>query len=509
MMRRLILLLLVLSPVAGVVAQTAFHYSADLRKLKNDPVPVTFRASGIAGSEVIFRMPKMVPGIYANLDFGRNIRSIAATSAGKKLKVDRIDTNSWKISGITGSVEIGYKVDDDFEDFDEKRKAAYCSPRSLFKADTVFLVNHNSLFGYLEGYTQSPVEVSIDQPGLMYAASSLDKKEVSPGRTVFSAGSYNELVDNPVLIAQADTAIIRLGEVKVMIACYSTSGKKLAADMAGFIEPLLKKQKNYLGGKLPVDRYTFLLYHFATNDYNSYMFDGLEHGQSTMILLNMPTDKEMIRKPLYSVASHEFFHTVLPLTLHAEQIEYYDFKGPEMSKHLWLYEGMTEYFTIHMPAREGLTDLNGFMESITEKITTMNRMKNDISLAQLGLQSVERQDEYMNAYARGTLVCMALDIELRSRSGGSYGVQQLIADLGKKYGKNKPFKDEELFRVMEEVSGKPGIADFLVKYIDRNELPPVSGSLEKVGLMVKDGRVVEVPGASAGALLLRKQWCGL
>jgi M61 glycyl aminopeptidase len=39
------------------------------------------------------------------------------------------------------------------------------------------------------------------------------------------------------------------------------------------------------------------------------------------------------------VASHEFFHIITPLSIHAKEIQYYDYLNPVLSKHLWLVAG--------------------------------------------------------------------------------------------------------------------------------------------------------------------------
>ena len=33
-----------------------------------------------------------------------------------------------------------------------------------------------------------------------------------------------------------------------------------------------------------------------------------------------------------------------PLSVHSEEIHSFDFNEPNMSMHLWMYEGVTEYF---------------------------------------------------------------------------------------------------------------------------------------------------------------------
>ena len=70
---------------------------------------------------------------------------------------------------------------------------------------------------------------------------------------------------------------------------------------------------------------------------------ALEHGNSSFYVLpdfGDSTFTSMIKR----VALHEFMHIFTPLNLHSEQIGNFDYVEPKMSKHLWLYEGVTEYF---------------------------------------------------------------------------------------------------------------------------------------------------------------------
>jgi predicted metalloprotease with PDZ domain len=55
--------------------------------------------------------------------------------------------------------------------------------------------------------------------------------------------------------------------------------------------------------------------------------------------------KEELVKSMMDVVSHEFFHIVTPLSIHSKEIQYFDY-NPKMSEHLWMYEGVTEYFNL-------------------------------------------------------------------------------------------------------------------------------------------------------------------
>jgi predicted metalloprotease with PDZ domain len=76
---------------------------------------------------------------------------------------------------------------------------------------------------------------------------------------------------------------------------------------------------------------------------------------------------------------------------------------------------------------------------------------------------------------------MCLDINLRKLSGGKYGTQNLVADLGKKFGKNKAFQDDQLFDEITKLT-YPEIGEFLNKYVGGAESLPLKETLELVGV---------------------------
>jgi predicted metalloprotease with PDZ domain len=180
--------------------------------------------------------------------------------------------------------------------------------------------------------------------------------------------------------------------------------------------------------------------------------------------------------------SHEFFHTLIPLGLHSREIANFDFNNPTFSKHLWLYEGMTEYFTIHMPVKQRMRSLDEFIRTVEGKISGMKKFDNSVSFTELSKNVMSMPDEYMNVYSKGALINLCLDIELRRLSDGAFGVQNLVSDLMKKYGKDKPFNDDDLFDDIYEITGYPETKTFIEKHIEGTEELPLKETLRQVGL---------------------------
>ena len=57
-----------------------------------------------------------------------------------------------------------------------------------------------------------------------------------------------------------DTTVIKVGNTDVLISVYSPNKKITSKFLAEKLDTLLQAQGKYLGGKLPVDKYAFIIY---------------------------------------------------------------------------------------------------------------------------------------------------------------------------------------------------------------------------------------------------------
>ncbi|MCC6414222.1 MAG: peptidase M61 [Saprospiraceae bacterium] len=485
------------------------HYKIDLLTIVNDKVYVQLETPKQDKEVIDFLFPRIVPGIYGTMHFAENVNNLKAYDAsGRALEVERPEPHRFRIRNADELAQIRYHVDDGWDEFDEKyREGFYRSAESSFHFDSFAVINHNSLIGYFEGQSNLPVQLDVYRPGDWYGATTLHRGKSTYNMDVFRADSYRELVDNPILYTRPDTVWLHIGETDVCVAAFSNTGQKLARGIANNIEPLLRNQAAYLGGKLPVDAYCFMMYH-ALGSPNSYSGDGLEHATSTLCLLQCPLDSGAVGDFVYGLASHEFFHIVTPLNIHSENIQEYDFVQPTMSRHLWLYEGMTEYATIHMPVWQGMDDgFRSFLQKIADKLQQMSKFDDALPLEKLSLEAMERQDQYYNVYLKGTFVCLLLDLELRQRSHGKYGTRDLMRDLSARYGPDKPFVDADLYQVIADMT-YPEIREFFSRYVEGSERLPLEEALLKAGIVVDSQKfnVSLVRNPTPEQAQLRKWW---
>ena len=212
---------------------------------------------------------------------------------------------------------------------------------------------------------------------------------------------------------------------------------------------MMKAQKAFLGDANDTPSYDILLHLMDMErlQYFGGMMGALEHHTSTTVVFvdDMPAGE--LTQSLVDVVSHEFFHTLTPLNVHSEEIHNFEYNTPVMSKHLWMYEGTTEYFANLFQINQGLIDEADFYNRLLEKINYAQRYDDTMSFTEMSAGIVDEpyQSNYGNVYQKGALINMCLDIIIREQSGGARGILSVMQELARKYGKENPFQDDALF----------------------------------------------------------------
>ena len=481
-----------------------YNYTVDLTAAKNDQLLVELDVPDMAKAPktLKFFIPKIVPGTYAIYNYGKFVEDFKAFDAkGKELKVSHTDPNTWEIKKSKKLAKISYHVNDSWDADAEMQKPLPFEPAgSNIETDKNFVINTHCFFGYFEGMTKRPYTVKFKRPTDFLGATSLQRKTSDKESDTFVAANYNDLADGPIMYNKADTAMVKIGNADVLISVYSPTGKVKAAFVKDQIKPTLNAQMQYLGGKLPVDRYAFIIYLTdgitATGSYGA-----LEHSYSSFYVLP-EMEPERIAQTVRDVAAHEFFHIVTPLNIHSEEIQDFDFINPKMSQHLWLYEGTTEYKASHVQVMYGMMALPKYIDVLNEKIieslsakdreTGKLRYDDALSFTEMSKDVlVKHKDQYNNVYAKGTLIGLCLDILLNKNSNGKYNLNKLMDDLAKEYGKTKAFKDEDLFSKIYEVSKQPDLKDFFQKYVIGTTPLPLESTLRQVGIEYSRSKMVK------------------
>ncbi len=458
-----------------------YRFTIDLNRVTDDKVYVELITPTINQKTITYHLPKIIPGTYSEDDYGRYIEQFKAfDKKGNPLAVTKSDVNSWAIADANKLYKLSYWVNDSYDDSSTKQ-VIFEPAGSNIQKDTNYVINNHCFLGYFDDMKAMTYELKVLHPAGMYGSTALTDSDKSVTVDRFITESYNRMVDNPIMYDVPDTSVIRVGNTDVLISVYSPTKKVSSAFLAQKLDTLLQAQGKYLGGRLPVDKYAFIIYLDKKYGYSGGE-GALEHSYCSMYYYPERAAAQLA-KEFVDHAAHEFFHIITPLTIHSEEIQYFDFNSPKMSRHLWLYEGSTEYHAYMVQEKYGLISPKELLDVWSGKITNSRTAYNDtVPFTTMSSQILgDYKRQFGNVYQKGALISLCLDIKLLQLSKGKYGIMNLIHDLSGKYGKQKGFKDTALFGEIEKLT-YPEIKDFLDTYVGGPKPLPLQEIFSIVGV---------------------------
>ncbi|MCX6140611.1 MAG: hypothetical protein NTX15_07275 [Candidatus Kapabacteria bacterium] len=493
MRNTLLALCLVLVCGLSLHAQDRYRVNIDLANVANDRVHISMWPPRIDSDTALVVFPVTVPGTYEEHNWWKLVRNFRAIdSALHDLPVHRSVDSQFVVENARNLRFISYELEDSFDDT-TSGVDAFAPAGTDFEADSVFVLNHGGIICYVNGKQRVPFQINVTRPKHLFGGSSLNIARISDTLDTYLADTYDQLVDSPVLYSLPDTATFVVNGVRVLVQCAHPGTDTVAPAYAKELTRLTKTIGVFLG-KMPVNNYAFLFYLWKgdkTKVANPGGMGALEHGNSSFYFLGFQ------KRPigLGEVAVHEFLHILVPLNLHSEEIEYFNFRAPKMSQHLWLYEGTTEYFSTLAPLHDSTIKENAFRRDIEGKLKDQERLPKEFSLTEFSkdVLSVEGQRLYPIVYTYGAVNAFYLDIVIREASGGSMGLLDVIYRLMQDFGPSRPFEDDSLFTLIERVTS-PKVRAYLDKYVKGKERIPSAEILAKIGWTYIPEKRSTVPG---------------
>lgn len=462
------------------VAQPKYEYSVDLTKVDNDELLVNLVCPVIKTKQTNFYLPKIVPGTYMNSNYGKYVRDLSATDKnGKALPVKKTDDNTWQISNANKLYTISYRVEDTWYSKIDNKVYTMCGTN--FEEGKNFVLNMPGLFGYFEDMKNIPFRLSFTKPSGFYGATGLTPTVTTNTKDEFLCDNADQLYDSPIMYSLPDTTTIRVGNTEVLVALYSPNKLATSKFLADSLRKFLYGARDYLGGKLPVKKYAFLFY-LNGEQPRMETTGAWEHSYSSFYSVDEQPEKEGIHFWV-DIAAHEFFHIVTPLTISSKEVKEFNYNRTVLSKHLWLYEGSTEYYSQHMQAWAGIKTPEQFLENLSQKIGISKMYMNDsLSFTELSKESAgKHKEQYGNVYLKGAMINASLDLYLLHLSNALYSLRNLKHDLGIKFGKDAYFMDDSLFNYITQLT-YPEIGNFFKMYVEGNKTIPYDQFLSYAGV---------------------------
>ena len=479
-------LILVACNIKPKQEKSGVSISLDLVNIENDQVKAIHDPSVISTETTTFYIPKTIPGTYAINNYGQFVEGFSAISYdGESLPVKQLNQNSWEISNAKELDKVQYLVNDTY---DIEGEGDVFSPAGTnIVADEHFMLNLHGFVGYFEGMQEEVHQLEVKRPNDLVASTSLpvasQMNEVDYTTDEFVTNRYFGIIDNPIMYAKPDTTSFDIQGMQVELSIYSPNKTYSTKDLKPALEEMIQAQKAFLGDIDNTPVYSILLYLSDMEATDARGFGALEHHTSTTVVLPETMPLEQLKQTMTDVVSHEFFHIITPLNIHSNEVHYFGYNDPKMSKHLWMYEGVTEYFANLFQVNQGLISEQEFYNRINDKISTAASFDRTMPFTEMSENILEKEykDSYYNVYQKGALIGMTLDIKLRELSNGEMGILDLMKKLISKYGKEQPFNDNELFDDIVAMT-YPEIEDYFSTYISGTTPLDFELFFDKVGL---------------------------
>ena len=495
---------LLLLAAASLRAQE-LRYTVDVRERGSHTIGVTLSVDSLAVGDTLFQFAATAPGTYQTMDIGRFVQGFTAVDRrGRTVTTRKVSTNQWRIAEPRRVRTIRYRVHDTWHTPIPEFRVYPMAGTAIEREHA--LLNWQAMIGFPLTQQGSRFRVRVLRARDWQVATAL--REVDGA---FEAESYDALVDSPVLMGRLTSQSICVTGVPVQIAVHSPTNKITATQLAGAMRDMLQAAGRFLGA-LPVDRYAFLFDFAPVAEGDA--TGAWEHAYSSAYTLAEEPFTAESGDRITWMAAHEFFHIVTPLHLHSEIVERFDYQRPVPSRHLWLYEGVTEWAAQKLRQEGGLEPLEQYLAELAAK-ARRDRLQFDTtySLTELARTSYTAAGarQYGNIYMRGALVAGLLDIRLLELSGGARGLKSLVLDLSRDFGVARPFPEDSLIDIVVART-HPEIRDFFTRWVEGAQPLPLREYYGKLGITVEMNergvptRFALAPDATPEQLRLREAW---
>lgn len=513
-----ICIILLFSTATASDRNLRYDYRVDLNTIEKNRYRVELACAEFSQDTLIYHFPWIIPGTYQEANYGKYIHHLKALDEdGQSIKVKKQGKNTFIITPANKISSINYWVSATWDS--RKLRTIWPMAGTGILEDRIFAINAGGVFGYFHGQEGIPVDMHYTYPDHLYAMTVLEQSSSVSGEVSISTSDYHELVDSPILFAYPDTSSFDIHNTDVLVGfSHETDDTRRAMILKEALEPSMAAIAGYIDD-LPADEYAYLVYY--ANEYGlgsildnprflilkglTYvMMNGLpmggalEHNKSSFYYLPDPGPGYTagVTEIIESIAIHEFMHILTPLNLRSELIHDWDYNDPVMSKHLWLYEGVTEYMSEIIQANGGMKSPKEFIcYTMKRKIRSGEKFPLEkMSFTEMSEKVLEKpySKQFTQVYQRGAVMGMLLDIEIIRLTEGRKRLIDVMYELIAEFGPDKPMVEDEVFELFT-AKVHPELRDFFTRYIEGKEPLPYAKVLEHVGVIYESDITTNLP----------------
>ncbi len=434
----------------------------------------------------VFSMPAWIPGSYMIRDYARHVVSLEATADGRPVAVEKLDKTTWRCAPADSALTLRYLV----YAWDLSVRGAHLdTTHAYFNGPCVFLA--------AEGKEDCPVRLEVLPPNgevrgewrLATSMRRLSGDDYHFGS--FEADDYDELIDHPFEIGELDIGEFAVDGIPHVIAV--RGARRFDLDrVCRDIAQVCAEHHRLLGAPEDLDRYVFLLHAMGEG------YGGLEHRWSSSLVckraeLPRPgeTDIDDGYRRFLGLVSHEYFHLWNVKRMKPAVFTPYDLRAESHTGLLWVFEGITSYYDDLALVRSGIIDAASYLELLGQTITrvwrTPGRRVQSLEASSFDAWTkLYQQDEngpnsIISYYTKGALVALALDLTLRTNTGGC-NLDVVMRECWRLFGETgEGMPERGIEAIAAELSGLE-LDEFFERYVRGTEDPPLADLLARVGV---------------------------
>lgn len=408
-------------------------------------IDVELSFSTIGKKQTVLQLPTWRPGRYELGNFAKNIRAFQVFDAqNKAVPFQKTSTHTWVIeSKKSQPLRVVYQY-----------YANELNAGSTWVDGKQLYINPVNCLMYIEGMQNEPCELSFDVPRNYIIATALSKNK----QNIFTAKNFDELADSPAICS----ATIKHGCYKVQGVDFHVwfqgecqpTWEKLIADFSKFTEKQLETMSSF-----PFKSYHFL---FQIVPYQAY--HGVEHSNSTVILLGPSYDVMNLTfyEELLGVSSHELFHAWNVKSIRPADMLPYDFTKENYTELGYLTEGVTTYLGDLFLSKSNIFNEERYVKELHKLLDrhSLNYGRFNYSVCESSFDtwldgySKGIPNRKGSIYTEGALLALCIDLLLINNSKATINLGKVMQVLFKDYAlKEIGITEEIIIKTIEDLGG--------------------------------------------------------
>ncbi|WP_247232497.1 M61 family metallopeptidase [Telluribacter sp. SYSU D00476] len=408
-------------------------------------VEISYTVSGIQSESIEVQLPAWRPGRYEIQNFAKYIQRLEVQGqSGQPRPFHKVTKDRWLID-TTGEREVVIRYN---------FYANIQNAGSSYVDEDLWYLNFINFCMYTEGRINEPCRVELALPANYEIACGMPEVQ----KHTLEAADYYQLVDSPLLASDSlQHEIYEEGGVRFHVWMYGNlrpNWRRIRTDFARF-----SREQIATMGEFPEQEFHFLNLVLPTAFYH-----GVEHHNSTMIVLGPDDEGEGLYTDLLGVSSHELFHTWNIIRIRPAELLPYDFTKENYFPTCFVAEGCTTYYGDLFLRRSGVfedeayfKELQVYMKRHFEHSAGASQSLIESSL-DLWLDGYEKgiPKRKVSVYHKGALAALILDLYLRKKHNHERSLDDVMRLLWQRFG--KPYVGytlEDYKAIVEEVAEQP------------------------------------------------------